>query len=146
MDYAERTRKIAWKPNKKEEERTPKPQTELSFQAESSDKVGTFKLIKNAVGRSTRRELDHLLDAQRAIGNALEKMVNQYRSTLGYEAVDELAEEAVEKKQVRCKFCAPDVVSYGCHPPQCHPAVGRPPHWLRGCSPCSCRAMASGVL
>jgi len=72
MDYAERTMKIAWQPNK-EEERTPKPQIELGFQTESPDKVGMFKLIKNAVGRSTRRELDHLLDTQRAIGSALER-------------------------------------------------------------------------
>jgi len=69
-----------------------------------------FKPIKNAVSRSTRRELDHLLDAQRAIGNALKKSINQYRNILGYEVVDELVGEAVEKKQAICKLCAPDVI------------------------------------
>jgi len=99
-EYAERTLKIA-RPPKKEEARTPEPQTHLGSQTESSDAVGTFKLIKNAVGHSTRRELVHLLDAQRAVSNALDKAINQDRNRLGYEAVNELGEDAVEKKQAR---------------------------------------------
>jgi len=38
MDYAERTMKIAWQPNK-EEERTPKLQIELGFRTESPENV-----------------------------------------------------------------------------------------------------------
>ena len=104
-DYAERTMKIArQKSEKQDKETTPEPQTNLGLQTESPDMVGTFKLIKNAVGHSTRRELVHPLDAQRAVGNALDKAITQHRNYPGYGAVDELAEEAVKKKQAKLSF------------------------------------------
>jgi hypothetical protein len=99
-DYAGRTMKNA-RPSKKETEPTPQPQTDLGLQAETSDMVGTFKLIKNAVGYSTRRELVHPLDVQRAVGNALDKAVSESRNYLGYGAVDELGEEVVEETEAK---------------------------------------------
>jgi hypothetical protein len=99
-EYAERTMKIARHP-KKEEEGTTEPQTGLGSRTESSDVVGTFKLIKSAVGHSTRRELVHLLDAQRAVGNALDKAINQYQNGHVYEARDEFGEEAAEKTHIK---------------------------------------------
>ena len=98
-DYAKRTMEIARKTKKKEENRAPEGQTGLGSQTESSDMVGTFKLIKSAVGHSTRRELVHLLDARRAVCNALDKAVNQGQNDIGYEVGDELGEEAAEKTQ-----------------------------------------------
>ena len=117
-DYAERTMKDA-RQFKEEEETTPLlrteserkrsiffrgPQTDLDLQTEIVDKVGTFELIKNAVGHSTRRELVHLLDAQRAVGNALDKAISQYQNYPGYGAVDggavdEIGEEAEQAKR-----------------------------------------------
>lgn len=100
-DYAERTMKIARRPKKKEEAATSEPQTDLGFKTESSDIIGTFELMKGAVGHSTRRELVHLLDAQRAVGNALDQAIGQYKKYTGYEARDELGEESAEKTQVK---------------------------------------------
>ena len=114
-DYAECTMRDA-RQAKEEEESTPQlqtererersrffrgPQTDLDLQTEIFDEVGTFKLIKNAVGHSTRRELVHPLDAQRAVGNALDKAINQYRIYPGYGVVEELGEEAVKKEQAK---------------------------------------------
>ena len=101
MDYTERTMKIARRPQKKEEAETSEPQTGLGFKTESSDIIGTFKLIKGAVGHSTRRELVHLLDAQRAVGNALDNAVIQFKNYTGYEARDELGEESAERTQAK---------------------------------------------
>jgi len=100
-DYAKRTMEIARKPKEKEENRTPDSRTGLGSQTEGSDMVGTFNLIKSVVGHSTRRELVHLLDAQRAVGNALDKAVSQGQNHLGNEAGDELGEEAAEKTQAK---------------------------------------------
>ena len=114
-EYAERTMRDA-RQAKEEEESTPQlqtqrerekfrffhgPQTDLDLQTEIFNEAGTFKLIKDAVGHSTRRELVHPLDAQRAVGNALDKAINQYRIISGYGAVDELGEEAVKKEQAK---------------------------------------------
>ena len=119
-DYAEHTMRDA-RLSKEEEETTPQLkterekeksiffrvlQTDLDPQTEIFDEVGTFKLIKNAVGHSTRRELVHLLDAQRAVGNALDRATSQYRIYPGYGAVDvgavdELGEEAVKQEQAK---------------------------------------------
>ena len=98
-DYAKRTMGVARKTKKKEESRAPEAQTGLGSQKDSSDMVGTFKLIKSAVGHSTRRELVHLLDARRAVCNALDKAVNQGQNDIGYEVGDEFGEEAAEKTQ-----------------------------------------------
>ena len=101
MEYAERTMKIAREQSEKqEEEMIPEPQTNLGLYKESPDKVETFKLIRNAVGYSTRRELVHHLDTQRAVGNALDKAIIQVR---GFGAVDELGEE-VKKTQAKRGF------------------------------------------
>ena len=104
-DYAERTMKIARQQSEKQDEETiPEPQTKLGLQTESPDKVGTFKLIKNAVGYSTRRELVHPLDAQRAVGNALDKAISLHWDYPRYGAVDELGEETVKKDRVKRDF------------------------------------------
>ena len=100
-DYAERTMKIARRPKKKEAEGTSEPQTGLGFRSESPDIIGTFKFIKGAVGHSTRRELVHLLDAQRAVGNALDKAIVQYKNDTGYEVRDEFGEESAPKTRVK---------------------------------------------
>ena len=98
-DYAKRTMEIARKPKEKEENRTPESRTGLGSETEGSDMVGTFKLMKSVVGHSTRRELVHLLDAQRAVGNALDKAVSQGQNHLGGGEGDKLGEEAAEKTQ-----------------------------------------------
>lgn len=103
-DYAERTMKIAREqPEKEEEETIPEPPTNLGLYTESPDKVETFNIIKNAVGHSTRRELVHLLDAQRAVGNALDKAIIKFQDYPGYGA-DELGEVAVKKMQAKRGF------------------------------------------
>ena len=94
MEYAERTMGLARRPEKKEEAGTSEPQTGLGFRTESSDILGTFRLIKSAVGHSTRRELVHLLDAQRAVGDALDKSIVP-------KAQDELEEEPAQKPQAK---------------------------------------------
>jgi hypothetical protein len=99
-EYAERTMKIARQPNK-EEEGTIEPETGLGSRTESPDVVGTFKLIKSAVGHSTRRELVHLLDAQSAVGNALDQAINQCQNDRVNRAKDEFGEEAAEKTDVK---------------------------------------------
>lgn len=99
-DYAERTMRLARQPKEKEEG-TPEPQTGLGFQMESFDTVGTLKLVKSVVGHSTRRELVHLLDAQRAVGNALDSATDQPHNYLGYEAGKGFGEEAAEKTQTK---------------------------------------------
>jgi len=100
-DYAKRTTEMTRKTKKKEENRTPDSQTGLGSETECPDKVGTFKLIKSVVGHSTRRELVHLLDAQRAVGHALDKAVNQGQRYLGYEVGDELGEETAKNTQAK---------------------------------------------
>ena len=99
-DYAERTMKNA-RQSKEDTETTPQPQTDPDLQAETSDMAGTFTLIKSAVGHSTRRELVHPLDVQRAVGDALDKAIIQDRNYPVYGAVDELGEEAVKKEQAK---------------------------------------------
>jgi len=100
-DYARRTMEIARKSKEKEENRTSESQTGLGSQTEGSDMVGTFKLIKSVIGHSTRRELVHLLDTQRAVGDALVKAVKQGQNHLGDEVGDELGKETVETTQVK---------------------------------------------
>ena len=105
MDYVERTMKTARDQSEKQkEEAISEPPKNLGLQTESPDKVETFKLIKNAVGYSTRRELVHHLDAQRAVGNALDKAIIQVRDHPGDGAVDVLGEEVVKKPQAKRGF------------------------------------------
>jgi hypothetical protein len=101
MDYAQRTMKIARRPKKIQEAANPESQTGLGFKTESSDVTGTFELIKGAVGHSTRRELVHLLDAQKAVGNALDDAISPHKNSTVYEAQDELGEESTEKKKAK---------------------------------------------
>ena len=104
-EYAERTMKIARDQSEKQEEETiPEPQTNLGLHRESPNEVETFKLIRNAVGYSTRRELVHQLDAQRSVGNALDESIVQYRNYPGYGAVDLLDQEAEKKTQAKPGF------------------------------------------
>ena len=104
-NYAERTMEIARRQSEKQDEETiPEPKTNLGLQTELPDRAGTFKLIKNAVGHSTRRELVHPLDAQRAVGNALDKAITKDRTYPGYGAADELGEAVFKKKQAKQSF------------------------------------------
>jgi len=96
-DYAERSMKNA-RQSKEDTETTPRPQTDLD---ETSDMVGTFKVIKNAVGHSTRRELVHPLDVQRAVGNALDNAIMQGQDSPVDGAVDELGEEVVQRERTK---------------------------------------------
>jgi len=97
MDYAERSMKNA-RQSKEDTETTPQPQTDLDG---TSDVVGMFKFIKNAVGHSTRRELVHPLDVQRAVDNALDNAIMQGQDSPVDGAVDELGEEVVQRERTK---------------------------------------------
>ena len=57
----------------------------------------TFGSVPNTTSSGQRTRLG----AQRAVGNALDKAISQYRDYSGYGAVDELAKEAVQKAQAK---------------------------------------------
>lgn len=79
--FAERTKKWKRSPKKEETESSGEENRGLGYKIEGTDPTATLLAVRKGLGHSTRRELVHLLDAQMAVKNALDRATVPYEST-----------------------------------------------------------------